>query len=118
MIIEQPPVHVEIIQSVRTANVALKITYEFSTFTTTDLIENIKYDMNLTTLGNISVTNALDFTIFELTGMIYIHTCINICIHAYKHAHTHTYMHTCMYTYIHTYVHMYVCTYIHTYIQK
>ena len=77
---EQPPVHVEIIQSVSNADVSLKISYEFNAFNTTELIKNITYDMNITTLGNISVTNAPNLTIFQSTGMIYVFT--------------HTYMNT------------------------
>ena len=77
---EQPPVHVEIIQSVSSADVSQKITYEFNTFNTTELIKNITYDMNITTLGNISVTSAPNLTIYQSTGMIYVFT--------------HTYMNT------------------------
>ena len=69
MIIEQPAVHVEIIQSVSNANVSLKITFEFNTTTTTEeLIGNIKYNMNVTTLGNISVATAPQLAIFKSTG--------------------------------------------------
>ena len=71
MIIEQPAVHVETIQSVSNANVSLKITFEFSTMTTTELIGNIKYNMNVTTLGNVSVATAPQLTIFESTGTRY-----------------------------------------------
>lgn len=76
MIIDQPPVDVEIIQSVSGANVTLKLTYEFNTFTTTELIENIEYDMNLMTIGNHSVASAPNLIVFESTGIvisIYIH---------------------------------------------
>ena len=69
MIVEQPAVNMEIIQSVSSADVSLKITFEFSTFTTTtELIESIKYDMNITTLGNLSLATAPQLTIFESTG--------------------------------------------------
>ena len=70
MIIEQPAVDVETIQSVSSANnVSLKITFEFSTTTTTEeLIGNIKYNMNVTTLGNISVATAPQLAIFKSTG--------------------------------------------------
>ena len=72
MIIEQPAVDVETIQSVSNANVSLKITFEFSTMTTTEeLIRNIKYNMNVTTLGNISVATAPQLAIFESTGTRY-----------------------------------------------
>lgn len=66
--INQPAVHVEVIQSVSNADVSLKMTYEFNTFTTTELIENVTYDMNLTTLGNISIVTAPQLTIFESAG--------------------------------------------------
>ena len=69
--IYQPAVHVEIIQSVSNADVSLKMTYEFNTIMTTELIENVTYDMNLTTLGNLSITTALQLTIYESTGMCY-----------------------------------------------
>ena len=68
MIIELPSVNVEIIQSVSSADVSLKITFEFSNLTTTELIGNIKYDMNVTILGNVSVVTAPQLTIFESTG--------------------------------------------------
>ena len=68
---KQPPVQMEIIQSVSSADVSLKITYEFNAFNNTELIENIYYDVNITTLGNISVANAPNITIFWSTGMIY-----------------------------------------------
>ena len=68
MIIEQPAVHVETIQSVSNANVSLKITFEFSAMTTTELMGNIKYNMNVTTLGNVSVATAPQLAIFESTG--------------------------------------------------
>ena len=71
MIIEQAAVHVETIQSVSNANVSLKITFESSTMTTTELIGNIKYNMNVTTLGNISVATAPQLAIFESTGTRY-----------------------------------------------
>ena len=66
---EQPPVHMEIIQSVSNANVSVKITYEFNAFT--GLIEYVNYDMNIAILGNISVANVPNFTIFQSTGMTY-----------------------------------------------
>ena len=68
---EQPPVHMEIIQSVSNANVSVKITYEFNAFNTTELID-VNYDMNITSLGNISVANVPNLTIFQSTGMTYI----------------------------------------------
>ena len=77
MIIDQPPVDVEIIQSVSGANVTLRITYEFNTFTTTELIEIIEYDMNLMTIGNLSVASAPNLIVFESTGTvisIHVHT--------------------------------------------
>ena len=70
-IIEEPSVHVEIIQSVSDANVLLRITFEFSTFTTTELVEIINYKMSLTTLGGISVDSTPQITIFESTGTVY-----------------------------------------------
>ena len=69
--IYQLAVHMEIIQSVSSADVSLKMTYEFNTFMTTGLIENVTYDMNLTTLGNLSITTAPQLTIYESTGMYY-----------------------------------------------
>lgn len=66
--INQPAVHVEVIQSVSNADVSLKMTYEFNTLTTTELIENVTYDMNLTTLGNISIVTAPQLTVFESEG--------------------------------------------------
>ena len=68
---EQPPVHMEIIQSVSNANVSVKITYKFNTFNTTGLIEYVNYDMNIAILGNISVANVPNLTIFQSTGMSY-----------------------------------------------
>ena len=68
-IIDQPVVHVEIIQSVNSAEVSLKMTYELNTFNSTELIENVTYDMNLTTFGNLSITTTPQLTIFESTGM-------------------------------------------------
>ena len=58
----------EIIQSVNDANVLLRITFEFGTFTTTELIEIIDYEMSVTTLGGISVDSTPQITIFESTG--------------------------------------------------
>ena len=66
MIIEHPAVHIDILQS--TVNVSLKMTYEFSTLTVNELVEVINYEMTLTTLGNISVSNVLQFTVLESTG--------------------------------------------------
>ena len=66
MIIEQPAVHIDILQS--TINVSLKITYEFSTLTVNELVEVINYDMMITALGNISVTTLPQLTIFESIG--------------------------------------------------
>ena len=68
MIVEQPVIHVEIIQSVSSADVSVKITFEFNTFTTTEVIGSVKYDKNLTTLGNLSVNISPLLTIFESTG--------------------------------------------------
>ena len=68
-IINQSAVHMEIIQSVSSADVSLKMTYEFNIFNSTELIDNFTYDMNLTILGNISVVSAPQLTIFESTGM-------------------------------------------------
>ena len=76
VITEQPVSHVEVIQSVSSADVSLKMTYEFNTFNTTELIENVTYDMNLTTLGNLSVTTTPQLTIFESTGNIETYVCI------------------------------------------
>ena len=67
--INQYAVHMEVIQSVSSADVSLKMTYEFSKFNATELIDNIAYDMNLTTLGNISLVSAPQLTIFESTGV-------------------------------------------------
>ena len=66
MIIEQPAVYIDILQS--TINVSLKITYEFSTLTVNELVEVINYDMMITALGNISVTTLPQLTIFESIG--------------------------------------------------
>ena len=67
MIIEHPAVHIDILQS--TVNVTLKMTYEFSTLTVNELVEVINYEMTLTSLGNISVSNVPQLTVFESTGM-------------------------------------------------
>ena len=75
---EQPAVHMEIIQSVSNANVSVKITYEFNAFNTTELLEDINYDMNIITLGNFSVANVPNLTIFQSTGMIYTQICTYI----------------------------------------
>ena len=69
MIIEHPAIHTDILQS--TANVSLRITYEFSTLTANELVEVINYEMTLTTLGNLSVISVPQLTIFESTGMKY-----------------------------------------------
>ena len=68
MIINEPVIHFETIQSVRSADVSVKITFEFNLFTSTELIENIQYDKNLTELGNFSVATSPQLTIFETTG--------------------------------------------------
>ena len=67
MIIEHPAVHIDILQS--TVNISLKMTYEFSALTVNELVEVVNYDMTLTTLGDISVSNAPQLTIFESAGM-------------------------------------------------
>lgn len=67
--INQSAVHVEIIQFVSSADLSLKMIYEFNIFNATELIDNITYDMNLTTLGNISVVSAPQLTVFESTGV-------------------------------------------------
>ena len=66
MIIEDPAVHIDILQS--TINVSLKITYEFSTLTVNELVEVINNDMMITALGNISVTTLPQLAIFESIG--------------------------------------------------
>ena len=73
MIIEQPAIHMEIVQFVSSANVSLKITYEFSTMAAVDLrvVEIINHDMNITALGNILLATAPKLTIFEPTGTRY-----------------------------------------------
>ena len=76
VISEQPVSHVEVIQSVSSADVSLKMTYEFNTFNATELIENVIQDMNLTTLANLSVATAPQLTIFESTGNIETYVCI------------------------------------------
>ena len=76
VITEQPVSHVEVIQSVSGADVSLKMTYEFNKFNTTELIENVIHDMNLTTLANLSVATAPQLTIFESTGKIKTSVCI------------------------------------------
>jgi len=55
-------------QSVSSADVSLKISFEFSEFTTTELVEIINHDMNITKLGNISLTTTPQLTVFESTG--------------------------------------------------
>ena len=75
-IIYQSVVHVEVAQSVSSADVSLKMTYEFDTFNTTELIENVIHDMNLTTLANLSVATAPQLTIFESTGNVETYVCI------------------------------------------
>ena len=67
MIIEHPAVHIDILQS--TVNVSLKMTYEFNTLTVNEIVKVINYEMALTTLGNISVSNTPQLTIFESNGM-------------------------------------------------
>jgi len=74
MMIEQPAIHMEIVQSVSGTNVSLKITYEFSTMTAADLVEIISHDMNITALGNILLATAPQLTIFESTGTRYLCT--------------------------------------------
>ena len=69
-LIEEPSVHVEIIQPVSDANVSLRITFEFSTFTTTELVEIINYELSLNTLGGISVASTPQIAIFESTGTV------------------------------------------------
>ena len=76
MIIEQPVTDVETIQSVSNANVSLKILFEFHTTTTEELIGNIKYNMNVTTIGNISVATAPQLAIFESTGTYKMSSCV------------------------------------------
>ena len=51
-------------------NVTIKVTYEFNTLNTAELIENItyNYDMNLTTIGNFSLLSGPEIMIFESTG--------------------------------------------------
>ena len=69
MIINEPVINFETIQSVSSADVSVKITFEFDILTSIELIENIKYDKNLTELGNFSVTTSPQLTIFETAGM-------------------------------------------------
>ena len=69
MIIEHPAIHIDILQS--TANVSLRIIYEFSTLTANELVEVINYETTLTTLGNLPVISVPQLTIFESTGMKY-----------------------------------------------
>ena len=80
VITEQPVSHVEVIQSVSNADVSLKMTYEFNTFNTTEIIENVIYDMNLTTLANVSVTTIPQLTIFQSTGKIETSACISYTV--------------------------------------
>ena len=82
MIVEQPAVHVDILQS--TANVSLKVTYEFSTLAINELVEVINYETSLVALGNFSVTTLPQLTILESKGK-----------------------HTYLYNYVYTYIHMY-----------
>ena len=53
-------------------NVTIKVTYEFNTLNTTEILENINYDydMNLTTIGNLSLLSDPKMIIFESTGKV------------------------------------------------
>ena len=92
MIMEEPSVHVEIMQSVSGANVSLRIIFEFSTFTTTELVEIIDYEMSLITLGGISLVSSPPITIFESTGMCLpsLHESLQI-LHFYTYVCVHTF---------------------------
>ena len=59
--------------------VSLKITYEFSTFTSDQLVELINYEQRLTTVGRFNVSTGPQLTVFESTGM-YIQCSHNLCI--------------------------------------
>jgi len=49
-------------------NVSLKVTYEFSTFTTDQIVELINYEERLTSLGNFTISSGPQLTVFESTG--------------------------------------------------
>ena len=55
-------------------NISLKITYEFSTFTTEQLVELINYEGRLATLGSFSVSAGPQLTVFESTSKYSINT--------------------------------------------
>ena len=81
MIIEQPAVHVDILQS--TANVSLKVTYEFSTLAINELVEVINYETSLVALGNISVTTLPQLTILESKGK-HMYVSLYVCIYVHN----------------------------------
>ncbi|XP_065898098.1 low-density lipoprotein receptor-related protein 1B-like isoform X2 [Dysidea avara] len=66
-IIQQTAVTVDIVPT--TADVSLKITYEFDILTTDEIIELVKYEINHTTIGNFSISTGPNLTIFESTDV-------------------------------------------------
>lgn len=80
----------DIIQSVSDANVSLKITFEFETFTTAELGEMINYDMKPIRLWRHLVATDPKHIILESTGMymlqIYIHTYVCTQLRTYVHS--------------------------------
>jgi len=63
-----------------TVNVTLKMTYEFEKLTTTELVEIINYEKNITKILNFIVAIAPYLSIFEPTGKqlrMYVHTITN-----------------------------------------
>ena len=56
--------------------VSLKITYEFSTFTTDQLVELVNYEEALTTIGSFSIDGHPQLFVFESTSMYVYTECI------------------------------------------
>jgi len=61
--------HVQSVMLDTYEKVSVKITYEFSTFTTDQLVELINYEEALTTLGSFSIYAHPQLTVFESTSM-------------------------------------------------
>ncbi|XP_065894299.1 sortilin-related receptor-like isoform X2 [Dysidea avara] len=66
-VINETEVYAEILDTIE--NVTVKITYEFNNVSTTELMESIDYDVNLTTVGNFNVWKGPLITIFESTDV-------------------------------------------------
>ena len=75
---------VQIVSLDTSENVALKITYEFSAFTTNKLLELINYEEKLTAIGSFSISSGPRLTVFEATSefsivtMYYVHSFISL----------------------------------------